>query len=332
MILTDFSLVSKLLLAYPENFQNEYEELVPFYDLLLTKIPYNISLFIIVNNECSKNKLTKQIKNRECKIILEKEWNEVWVRDVFGLPLINNRICKTTYSPNYCGYLSKTRDFEKLNYLATKIIERQLNQEIIYLPLILDGGNFVSNGKLAILTDKILKDNNKDKVEIESILNKTTHCYPIIVPACPGDNVGHSDGYTSFINENTVCLSKYPSDQIYEHDSAWLNMLEIQLRPYRLEIIPFFERPSCYYIPCQCEERRRRNCCTMTANGGYVNFLRLNSTILLPEYSLPNLREILYFNSINELHLSSLGFQVIKINCDSIASQGAVLRCLSFTL
>jgi hypothetical protein len=108
----DYSPTSKLLLAYPENFQNEYEELVPFYDFLLTKLPYEVPLSIIVNNEASKKKLSYQLKRGNYTILLEKEWNEVWLRDVFGIPLENNCILKPSYSPNYCGYLSKTRDFE----------------------------------------------------------------------------------------------------------------------------------------------------------------------------------------------------------------------------
>jgi agmatine/peptidylarginine deiminase len=198
--------------------------------------------------------------------------------------------------------------------------------------LTLDGGNFITNGQISILTDKVLKDNKGGREKIESIIKKSTSSRPIIVQGCPGDNVGHSDGYMAFIDEKTIGLSRYPNERAYTHDQSWLTQIEGILRFEGLEVIPFQERPSSYYIPCKCEEMRRRRCCTMTANGVYINYLRLNNTILLPEYNLPSLKETLYFNSTNELELSRRGFQVIKVNCDSIANQGGVLRCLSFVL
>jgi len=50
MVKADFDKVNHLFLAYPDGFNNEYAELVPFLDKLITKIPPEINLHIIVNN------------------------------------------------------------------------------------------------------------------------------------------------------------------------------------------------------------------------------------------------------------------------------------------
>lgn len=330
LLKTDYSQVSNLLLAYPENFQNEYEELVPFYDLLLTKIPHEIQLHIIVNNESSKRKLACSLRRVNRQVIVEKDWNEIWVRDIFGIPAID-RIFKPKYAPNYCGYLNSARDFEKLNSISKTIAKDFLKQRITDLPLVLDGGNFVTNGKLALLTDKVVRDNGGDQEKIKEVISGELKVQPIFLSIPPGDNVAHSDGYMAFIGESTIGLSSYPEQDLFKYDNSWLRQVDAVLRSKELMVVPFHERPSSYYIPCKCEESRRRKCCTETANGVYINFLRLNSTIILPEYSMPTLKEADYFNHINEAALSKLGFQVIKIKSDLVAAQGGVLRCLSFT-
>jgi hypothetical protein len=85
MITTDFSTVKNLFLAYPDGFQNEYEELVSFYDKLITKIPKEINLFVIVNNLKAKQRIIHKFPKRKIEIVVEDAWNEIWLRDILGV-------------------------------------------------------------------------------------------------------------------------------------------------------------------------------------------------------------------------------------------------------
>jgi agmatine/peptidylarginine deiminase len=143
--------------------------------------------------------------------------------------------------------------------------------------------------------------------------------------------MGHTDGYMSFLDDGTVCITEYPKMEIFKDDNEYTKKLEAICRDLNFRTITLYDRPLNYSIKCECDLQKERKCCSYSANGNYINFLRLNDTIILPEYTLTTLKETIYYNNINEEILSNLGFQVIKINCDALAQHGGSLRCLSFT-
>lgn len=330
LVKPDFSEIKHLFLAYPEGFENEYEELTPFFDLLITKIPQEITLVLIVNNSLTKEKLCHKIKRKNLSIIIDRNWNEIWLRDIFGF-VNNNYVIKPIYEPNFCNYLSSSRNFRQLNNSAIEIAKEVLKKGVIQIPIKLDGGNFISNSTFAFITGKVFRDNDLKEDELKTLIKDSFGLIPIIIPTSKNDVVGHSDGYMSFISETVLCISQYPKMDSFKEDNKYLQKLEELASGFDIRIIPIYERPLGYSIKCECDLQSKRKCCTFSANGVYVNFLRLNNTIILPEYTLPTLKETQYYNSINELELSRLGFQVIKINCDQLANHGGVLRCLSFT-
>lgn len=328
MVKTDFDKVYHLFLAYPDGFNNEYDELTPFFDKLITKIPPEINLHIITSNARAKQKLQFKFHRRNLEIIVEGGWNEIWLRDVMGISNGEN-IYKPIYEPNYCSYQANTMNYRNLNNIAINIIKDHLQKGIVQIPLKLDGGNFVANHRFAFITEKVLHDNDLPEKEVVAIIKEKMGVTPIIVPNNKGDVVGHTDGYMGFLEEDIICVSEYPKLDSLKEDHKYLETLRNVCGDLNLRIQPVQERPLGYSIPCECEAKKK--CCTYTANGCYVNFLRLNNTIILPEYTLTTLKETMYYNNVNEEALSRYGYQVIKINCDMLAQHGGSLRCLSFT-
>src|SRR6187455_1973759 len=53
----------------------------------------------------------------------------------------------------------KQKYYYKINKLSKIIIKECISEKIINLPLKLDGGNFVNNNSIALLTDKVVADN-----------------------------------------------------------------------------------------------------------------------------------------------------------------------------
>ena len=154
---TDYSSVSKVILALPEGFYNGYDELVPFYYDLLSIIPHDITVFVICNNNQSADKIKYQFRNRNIETLVIKGWDEIWLRDCLGI--INGKtIIKPEYRPNYCNQ-NQTAYYKKINKLSREIINECLQKEIVDIPLRFEGGNFVCNDKYAFLTDKIISDN-----------------------------------------------------------------------------------------------------------------------------------------------------------------------------
>lgn len=65
MVLTEYSKINNLILAYPERYYNEYERLISFYDSLINLIPNDIQLWLITNNNATKQKLENKYRYKK---------------------------------------------------------------------------------------------------------------------------------------------------------------------------------------------------------------------------------------------------------------------------
>ena len=330
MVFTEYSNVNNLILAYPERYYNEYERLTSFYDLLIDLIPNEVQLWLIINNNSTKNKLESKYRYKKINVIGIKGWDEIWLRDCIGINT-SNEIVKPYYHPQYCS-LHRYRDyFENINKQSRIIVKECLQKKINYLPLVIDGGNFSNNNKAVFLTDKILEDNRElSKSEIINILKDFIPLRIEIIERSKADSIGHTDGFLNFISNDKVFLSNYPSIPFLQQDIQFIYEVRKKLMQEKLEVIELYDRPIDEIVQCECYQKTKK-ACFYTARGNYINFLRLNNTIILPEYTLPTLRETKYYNNINKEILTQLGFQVKTINCDLLSKEGGSLHCLSYT-
>ena len=199
------------------------------------------------------------------------------------------------------------------------------------MPLVIDGGNFSNNNKTVFLTDKILEDNRElSKSEIVNILKEFIPLRSEIIERSKTDSIGHTDGFLNFISNEKVLLSNYPFLPFLQKDIEFIYEVRKRLVQEKLEIIELYDRPVDEIVPCECYQKTKK-ACFYSARGNYINFLRLNNTIILPEYTLPTIRETKYYNNINKEILNQLGFQVKTINCDLLSKEGGSLHCLSYT-
>ncbi len=329
MAKADYQEMTKILLAYPERFYNGYDELVPFYDELISLIPNDFETWVITNNNQSIQKLEEFFSHKRIKILGLKGWDEIWLRDCIGINNFNS-IIKPEYFPNYCTSGSSRDYFRKINGLTRTIIKECLNKEIRPIKLRLDGGNFVCNDEIAFITDKVLEQNDiYTENEILEIISKATDLKPLIVERNKCDVIGHTDAYLSFIDKKRVLLSNYPSFPFLKHDIDFINHLDEQLKAEGIERIKFYDRPIDEGAICFCKGKSSKPC-FYSARGNYINFLRINNLIILPEYTLPSKRESDYYNKTNQEILEGIGFEVRRINCDSLSKFGGVLHCISF--
>ena len=327
---TDYQPVSKLVLAYPERFYNGYEELVPFYDELIELIPEDILIWAITNSDQTSEKLQEQFSHKQLNTLGIRNWDEIWLRDCIGINK-GHTIIKPQYSPNYCN---KNLDnyYKQIHKSSRRIIKDCLEKEIVELPLKFECGNFVCNNEYAFLTDKVLEQ-NKDIGEehIQQIINSLTGLTPVFIKGNKYDTIGHTDGYMNFIDDDKILLARYPSFPFLSEDIDFINRLEEELINSGVEIITLYDRPvNEGAINCGCNGKKHSSC-LFSARGNYVNFLQINRTIILPEYTLPTKRETNFYNKVNQEILEGQGFEVKRINCDLLSKFGGVLHCISFT-
>ncbi len=329
MIVTDFDKVENLILAYPQHYENEYVQLVKFYDQLIELIPSEINLVLIVNSRKLKLDLLSKYSHRSINIIVNEYWDEIWLRDCLGINT-QDYFYKPIYFPYYCENKKHWKYFKKINEISLDLINRTIDKPIKQIPLIWDIGNIVSNHQYAIITNKLLEDNPKfELATIENIIKDYLELNPIFINKQPNDVIGHTDGFLSFIDDKNILISDYPSFSFMKEDKLYLKDVQKVLYANNLNFIKMAERPVDKIVKCNCDKHKAG--CFYTAKGNYINFLRLNNTIILPEYKLHNKIEHKFYNTINVKMIERMGFEIKTINCDQLSKFGVSLHCISYT-
>jgi len=326
MVKADFSKSNNLFLAYPKGFLNEYESLVTFYDKLIELIPANIPLTVIANTKKVQRELNKKFSHKpNVDTIVINYFDEIWLRDCMGV-FAGDRVYKFNYSPNYCSLRKEIKYYQYINKLTGRILNKAITTNIIKVPLNIDGGNFVHNTKKVFMTEKVYEDNpGKD---VKQIVKDYTGLDAIIVKRSCFDVIGHTDGYMAFKDENTVFVSEYPNLPYLKNDIEYVNILKAVASENGFKVLPIFDNPVDEPIKCACKGKKTRSC-LYSAAGVYVNYIRFNKYIIMPEYSL-NANSIVEYNWTNKRWLESLGFDVLSINCDQLARFGGSLHCISY--
>lgn len=332
MIKPEFTEVKELFLVYPKGFKDTTESLNEFFLNLISLIPDEITQYVIVNNQQSKIELVYRFPNKKVVPVLIEGFNELWLRDIMGINCGSNKIIKPIYKPDYCEYLYPKEYLAEIDRQVFQIYEKSTGANIERMPLVFDGGNFVSNGRFGFLTDKILQQNKGEVEEIQSTLKKHLGIEPIIFNTSVTDKLGHTDGYMNFLSDNTLCVSKYPNIPFLKDDIEYSNYLNSKLNTLNLNLVTIYDRPVAEKVNGGGQSiQDKSNECLNSARGIYVNFLILNKIIVLPEYNLPNYKKTIDYNSVNKNTLEKMGFKVLTINCDEIAKLGGSLHCISFT-
>ena len=331
MIKPEYTLVTDLYLVYPKGFNEIADNIINFYKNLIGLIPENIRQFIIVNNDEAANEIKDLYPSKKIEPIIIKEFNEIWLRDILGFNSGTNKIYKPIYNPDYCNYIYPECYLNTIDKQVREIFYKTTNPEIIEVPLILDGGNLVTNGDIGFITDKILIQ-NKNNPNINQILKDLMGIKAIVVESNVNDKLSHSDGYMAFLSQKQICISRYPQIAFLADDIKYLNVLNQVIDSFPLEKINIYDRPVDEKVigGGQTENDRSKDCLS-SARGSYINFLILNDTIILPEYTIPNYKKSMDHNTVNKRTLTNLGYKVITINCDDLSKLGGSLHCISFT-
>lgn len=312
--------ICSLLLVYPDSFPSYYSRLCKFYLELYELIPTEIQLNMIVNNEQAIKKLNNKI-DRPFSTIVIKGFDEIWLRDFMGF-FVNGEVMKPKFKPDYFSKINTIEKLKKINQYSTKANEA-LNIKKNDLNIVWDGGNLVSNGKIGFITDKILDDNKEySTAELLSRIEYALDIKPILVPTSKFDTLGHIDGYMSFLDENKICISVYPDLPFLKSELKYLGKLRKIAKKEHLEIIDVKDNP----VKERCIVGKES---IESAKGCYVNFLKLNDTIILPEFDLQSNSKI-DDNNVNRNVFEKLGYNVRSIDCTALSMLGGVLHCISW--
>lgn len=233
---------------------------------------------------------------------------DIWVRDFMPVQVAPKELVKFRYSPDYL------RDLPNLITLGEVCEQISHLGMMQHSELIVDGGNVVGAPGKAIMTEKVFVENQnlprkeviarlKDELQIDDL---------VLIPWNRHDEYGHADGVVRFVDNNTVLMNNYPTEE-----SGYAREVAARVRRHGLsiEVCPY------YYENFVASDG------SSSAVGCYVNYLRLANLIVVPAFGDP--RDDTAVKKIESLFP---GVTVEQVDCRFLARAGGVLNCASWTV
>lgn len=232
---------------------------------------------------------------------------DIWIRDWGCVEGVFFR-----YAPDYAeGLYSRAAVRRAILGLNARLPERFPYR---LSPLVLDGGNLIHNGTVAIVTDKVFRDNaHLSRLEIERAICALGFEKLVFIPTEPGDEIGHADGMCRFLNKHTLLVNDYASASM----SSFGRNLVSALRAAKLNA-------DIVAMPWFCRSGRSDG--VPSAVGCYMNFLQLKQGLILPSFG---------HRQDEQAHalLDSLADRpVVSVAATPLAKLGGVFNCISLTL
>ena len=246
----------------------------------------------------------KQLGTTATVLRREQQPLDIWIRD--WAPVENSYF---RYEPSYAPNVYPAKEV-----IAARLhLDRFLGTIYRSVPVVLDGGNVVHNGRIAIVTEKVFTDNpHLSRKEIEQAILSVGFARLIFIPTEPGDSIGHADGIVRFVREDSLLVSDYsgtPSLRAYGRRL----MQALTVTNLQVKIIPF---------PWFLTDEQTNGICS--AVGVYINFLLTKHGAVIPRFNHP------FDDDARSLLCKVLERNVVPVDASTLATLGGVLNCISW--
>ena len=233
--------------------------------------------------------------------------NDIWCRGYMPLQLDESRFCQFVYAPDYL------REDQHL-ITPPEMCRLPFMQDYRQEPIVLDGGNVVASRTKVILTDKVYDENPSiEPLRVSEQLERVFRAECIFIPQDSGDEVGHSDGVVRFVSENRVLINDYSTV-----DSGYGEKVRgvLEKKGLEVETLPMFEEEGNHWpddLP--------------SAVGIYVNYLRIGNFVVVPGFGRSE--DQIAVEKVRQVMPDA---KVFQLPCRSLAEEGGVLNCISWTI
>ncbi len=244
--------------------------------------------------------------------------NTVWVRDYapFMIRRPDNSVGMIDAKYQLPHDVEERRKDEEMAVSLAELLQLPIRS----VPLVLEGGNFLSNGDgIAVATERLFHDNQEyefSEIQIATMLNDflgVRRC--LLVPALEGEATGHADMLMCFAAKNIAIVGQIPLGADPENsrrlDAAAeiLEQVVTTMGPMKVLRIP---------MPPPSAQSWR----------SYTNVVFANGIVLMPSFSdvdpgLEDRAEAVFRSALP-------GWQVKRILCDRLVKEQGQLHCISY--
>lgn len=247
--------------------------------------------------------------------------NTIWVRDYapFMVRSHNNsiRMIDAKYQSRSTHELSRKND-EQMASTLSEVLRLPLRS----IPLILEGGNFLSNGDGSVITSSLTLQMNREfefsDKQIGSIMNDYFGVRTVsVVNSLEGEPTGHVDMFLTILAKNIAVVGEIDPG-IDPENSRRLESVVAQVSRIATSLGPM----TVFRIPMPPKWG--------SSWRSYTNVIMANGRLLMPSFSDvdPALED-----RAEEVYRSLLpAWEIKRIPCDGLVKGGGQLHCISYNL
>jgi hypothetical protein len=197
---------------------------------------------------------------------------------------------------------------------ARRMLDHRLGCRPSGVPLIMDGGNFIHNGRTVILTDKVLMDNAAmSKAAVERAILDLGFEQVVFIPVEPDDDVAHADGIVRFISADVLLVNDYTGSDFTGYRKRLMRVLETSGIGARIVPFPWFSTT----------QKKGR---VWSAAGVYINFILTRDGIVYPTFNHP------LDEKVARVLAENTPLPLRPVFASPLAWHGGVLNCISLNV
>ena len=268
-----------------------------------TNIVY-ISKWLIDESPDFFRRFTKLMEEMEIHWEFLNYTRDIWARDYMPIQIEEHDFLKYRYWPDYLQEEKEYITNCKQACMALGITYREID-------LIIDGGNIVPCGNYIVMTDKVFRENGKEKGDnqFKALLDKEFGKEVIIIPwhQIGEDEYGHADGFIKWCGGNKILMSNHQETDVEEAEE--IKRILVSFGFQVTEMLFDIEQPNKDW------------------NWAYINFLQVGNKIIMPSFGIAEDKQALKY--VKEAFPYC---EVRQIRMRDIARKGGALHCLTWNI
>jgi agmatine/peptidylarginine deiminase len=281
----------------------------------------SIAILALVSDDAGTEFVTGVLRQRKVPArdirFLDVLHDTMWVRDYGPFSVRNRGGQPAIVDTHYLEDTDRANDDQ-----VPAVMADRLGMDLIRAPIVLEGGNLLSNGEGLCITTVALLASNANRNLAEDRIQHMLHRYlgadqTVFLEPLMGEPTGHVDMFALFASPDTVVIGSYdPLDDplnaaILDRNAACLEQVCTRRGRLRVIRVP---------MPTNADGVWRT----------YTNAIFANGVLLVPVYSDvdPALQDV----ALNTLQQTLPGWRIVPIDAKDAIPFGGALHCVSKTI
>ncbi len=270
---------------------------------------------------------------------LNLEHESPWLRDYLPIPIIKG-FRFLPLIPYFVDFVY--RDGHSYDDAAIHQFGLTIDFGIEHLPIVMDGGNFMTNGEICIISEEVANDDEKTTTaqqtsalseQIPDIFQRFLGCrQTLVVSQIPHP---HVDMFLKIINKDSILVNEI-DEKALQHLASFDLEDQVKIPKIKAALDQIARQLSRHFKVTRIPMPLPVHDIFFT----YSNSMIVNDTVIIPSYKnpdpgrgiYPDLADYAsYEEKVREIY-ASFGFKLAFLPADDLIKDGGAFHCVSFHL